>query len=390
MQKHSLKKPTLIRCSTLLMCASILGLFANSNNGFFMAGGYISFWLMTFFFALELFIIRTFQCSKYCIIGIVFCISVLCAGLTCIVKSNILELGQLVTFLVFAAAFVEIGVYPFRKKEVNAILICCIVSGLILSFLVITQKAIYHNDITRRSYAVFDHGMLDPNFLSSFIAFCSFISTHYFLKNKYNLLNVIAILIMVYAIFLTGSRAAFLYLGIGYLFALIEFIRINKQHAERVFTLLCFASVVLVIGGYVIYTRYSDSFARFFLNIRDYVSDGSNQKRLHHWITALKAILRAPLLGHGTTNEAIILNDMISDTSHNTFLSFYIRLGLIGMISFLLIIGNLMADARKKKNIFIWGIILGFIVNIFIIPATMSYVTWIPLMVILIMLKFET
>lgn len=390
MQKHSLKKPTLIRCSTLLMCASILGLFANSNNGFFMAGGYISFWLMTFFFALELFVIRTFQCSKYCIIGIVFCISVLCAGLTCIVKSNILELGQLVTFLVFAAAFVEIGVYPFRKKEVNAILICCIVSGLILSFLVITQKAIYHNDITRRSYSVFDHSMLDPNFLSSFIVFCSFISAHYFLKNKYNLLNVIAILLMVYAIFLTGSRAAFLYLGIGYLFALIEFVRINKQNAGRVFTILCFAFVVLAIGGYVVYTRYSDSFARFFLNIRDYVSDGSNQKRLHHWITALRAILRAPLLGHGTTNEAIILNDMISDTSHNTFLSFYIRLGLIGMISFLLIIGNLMADARKKKNIFIGGIILGFIVNIFIIPATMSYVTWIPMMVILIMLKFET
>ena len=390
MQKHSLKKPTFIRCSTLFMCVSILGLFANSNNGFFMAGGYIGFWLMTLSFAFELSLIKTFQNNKYCIIGLIFCISVLCAGLICLIKNNILELGQLVTFLVFSAAFIEIGIYPFRKSEVNAILLSCIISGLILSFLVITQRAIYHNDITRRSYAVFGHGMLDPNFLSSFIAFCSFISAHYFLKNKYNLFNVIAILIMVYAIFLTGSRAAFLYLGIGYLFALIEFIRINKQNAGRVFAILCFASIVLAIGGYAIYTRYSDSFARFFLNIRDYISDGSNQKRLHHWATALKAIFRAPLLGHGTTNEAIILNDTISDTSHNTFLSFYIRLGLIGLLSFLSIITNLMADARKKKNIFIWGMILGFILNIFIIPATMSYVTWIPLMVILIMLKFDT
>ena len=141
MQKHSLKKPTFIRCSTLFMCVSILGLFANSNNGFFMAGGYIGFWLMTLSFAFELSLIKTFQNNKYCIIGLIFCISVLCAGLICLVKNNILELGQLVTFLVFSAAFIEIGIYPFRKSEVNAILLSCIISGLILSFLVITQRA---------------------------------------------------------------------------------------------------------------------------------------------------------------------------------------------------------------------------------------------------------
>ena len=136
MQKHSLKKPTFIRCSTLFMCVSILGLFANSNNGFFMAGGYIGFWLMTLSFAFELSLIKTFQNNKFCIIGIVFCISVLCAGLICLVKSNILELGQLVTFLIFAVAFIEKGIKPIPKKKVKYKFKFWIIKGHILLFMV--------------------------------------------------------------------------------------------------------------------------------------------------------------------------------------------------------------------------------------------------------------
>ena len=389
MQEISLKKPTLTRCSTFFLCLLILSMFTNSNNGFFMAGGYIWFWLMTIFFAGELLSFKTIHYNKYCILGAVFCLSTLLAGIICIFKNNVFELGQLVTFLAFGCAFIEICIYPFRKSEINAILICCIVSGLILSFLIITQKAIYHNDVTRRSYSVFGQSMLDPNFLSSFIVFCSFISVHFFLKNKHIFANIAAILIMIYAIFLTGSRAAFLYIGIAYLFALIDFIRKNRRNAGWVFSVLSIAFIVLAFIIYVIYTKYSDSFARFFLNISDYISDGSNQKRLHHWSTALNAIFKAPFLGYGTTNESVILNDVISNTSHNTFLSFYIRLGLLGVSSFFLLLVNLCIDAYKNRNIFILGAILGLMLNIFIIPATMSYVTWIPLMIIFIMLKFK-
>lgn len=166
---------------------------------------------------------------------------------------------------------------------------------------------------------------------------------------------------------------------------LYDNLRFNRR---KILVLFIVTGILLITITAGLYKLKPDIFKRLFININAYIRDGSNQKRIQHWLLALKRITDAPFWGYGVTSEPLIMGDPVLNSSHNTFLSFYIRLGLPGTICFCLIIINIMHKAIINHQYFLMFIILGFIVNIIIIPATMSYVTWISLMMFYMLSKY--
>lgn len=311
-----------------------------------------------------------------------FLLCVTLAGFVCVYKKNIFELGQFVTFLLWGVLFLLFIINIKNNQQFRLILESCTFSGLLLSLFTIFSKEKYELDVTRGSFRFMEQDMLDPNFLATFI--CLGIYAACFLliyQRKYRIFNIFAVSIMLTAVFFTGSRAGFLYLCIAFTGTYFELLKLFKHNIKKKLLLIISTISLLLIIILCLYKLKPDLFQRFFLNINAYIGDGSNKKRLHHWMVALQRISNAPFWGYGTTSEELVMSDAISNTSHNTFLSFYIRLGLLGFTSFCLIIAHIFFQALKKQQYFLIFIIIGFVINIIIIPATMSYVTWISLMV---------
>lgn len=366
---------------TISFCLSILLVFTNSNRGIFLSGGFFPIFFTILFWGIS-------SCKKKLpkinatAFLILFLLCVTLAGLTCIFKRNVFELGQFSTFILWGSLFLLFIIHVKKYQQFYFILHSCTASGLLLSFFTIFSKEKYDLDVTRGSFRFMEQNMLDPNFLATFIclgiyATCFLLIYH----KKHRIFNGFAISTMMAAVFITGSRAGFLYLCIAFVgiyFELLDLFRHDiKKKLILIISTVSFSFIIILS----LYKLKPDLFQRFFLNINAYVGDGSNQKRLHHWMVALQRISDAPFWGYGTTSEKLVMSDAISDTSHNTFLSFYIRLGLLGLISFCLIVAHIFFQALKKHQYFLIFIIIGFVINIFIIPATMSYVTWISLMV---------
>ncbi len=154
------------------------------------------------------------------------------------------------------------------------------------------------------------------------------------------------------ALVLTLSRGAWL----GFLAAIVIFALIGANKKTR----------QILVGGIILCAIIVFSFANLrYRVLLPFVGEKSSVSRLSLWQTAGKMIKDSPVLGKGLygfpTNFAKYNTDPnLTELNypHNIFLNFWVETGLLGLISFLVIVLVSLKQAWKYKGLANIGIIL--------------------------------
>lgn len=189
---------------------------------------------------------------------------------------------------------------------------------------------------------------LSPNYLAMFLtpifAMGAFQLQKYISNKKTNYILIFALIVMLLAIYLTGSRGAL----IGILFALIYSVygfyrdRLSKKSLKKLSVSLAILSVVAVIAtAFVFAPDWSDhSRKATSSNIRFYI-----------WSTTIEMIKKNPVFGVGLSNYQNYFSEMTKDmvnypefispqalTAHNLYLNLFATCGLLGLATFILLV----------------------------------------------------
>ena len=111
------------------------------------------------------------------------------------------------------------------------------------------------------------------------------------------------------------------------------------------------------------------------------VSSGNFSERGYIWSAGIKAFARENIvLGVGYSNFSSMLNQHFGwqMASHNTYLSYLVDLGIIGLIIFIIILYRILIVAKRikrlKNDIYIYAYILPFFMIMFILET--EYKRW--------------
>ena len=111
------------------------------------------------------------------------------------------------------------------------------------------------------------------------------------------------------------------------------------------------------------------------------LNDESNSKRISHWIAAVEAFAKKPILGYGASHTMTILTQYASHVSdaHNTVLTFLLHFGLVGFLPICILFLQIFMRLSKAGNkvwLFFFG---GYIFINLIIANHLGISFWIPL-----------
>lgn len=172
-------------------------------------------------------------------------------------------------------------------------------------------------------------------------------------------------LTLVYSLFLTFSKGAFLVFGAAVLFAVGIFCySVKKYKRELFFTLLAFLAI---FAGLML----SDMGKEFLGKAKD-----SFNVRWEYWIAANNMIKDNPIFGVGPDNFAMLypkykvaIAEEVQNT-HNNFMQIWVEQGIIGFLAFcgiwITVIGKGLKGLYKtKKYSWKWCILFGLVVGLF-------------------------
>ena len=268
-----------------------------------------------------------------------------------------------------------------KKEEISALMIAFILGSLVASVLVILQRHHYAYDGSFRfTIKVLNNDEIDPNYLASFLyigVIFSLYKIHVQKKTKQKVLFFIAFIIIVFALFMTGSRAAYIAVACALLGYGVNVLKTTKHKIE---TLLAFVLIIVCCSLVVITKLSADTLERF--NPKN-LMDGSNIKRLAHWLAACKAFFKSPILGYGSAHTILILTKYANHVSdaHNTYLSILLHFGLIGSIPIIVLFFKTITAFVKKQDKEWLFYFMGFLFINLIIANHLGISFWLPLLV---------
>ncbi len=234
--------------------------------------------------------------------------------------------------------YIAIGIFVFTS-------LATALDGLLQFF-------IFHKDIFfGRSLALGNRataGFKTPNGLGAYLAVAIPITMSLVMlkrkKMRYRILNIVAFMIMGFALYLTFSRGAWLGVLIGILVLFLLFIQAMKKVV--VFRLLLVGSVfLLILLAGIKHTNLIN-------NRRNTI-----QWRIGVWEDSLKMVKERPLFGRGVNTFMREFESYRRDKgcdptyAHNSYLQLLVETGMAGLLSFLWIIYRLFYTVISKiKN----------------------------------------
>ncbi|MFH1585095.1 MAG: O-antigen ligase family protein, partial [Patescibacteria group bacterium] len=213
----------------------------------------------------------------------------------------------------------------------------------------------------------------NPLFLAMFLVFLTLLGLA-FLWQEQNVKRraaiAAALLLFIYVIFITLSRAALLGLGAGAIFFLLAAL------PRRKLVKIGLGVAVLVVSLIILYANTHPILPAFLEQVpeaetfwyRLSVERITDDARFSAWEVAGNAIVQRPILGWGPSNAAIALDSFYDstktpllasigwwDTSHNIYIDFLLETGVLGLAIFLAFIASLLWNLqllkRKKPNL---------------------------------------
>ncbi|MCS6874540.1 MAG: O-antigen ligase family protein [Pyrinomonadaceae bacterium] len=282
-----------------------------------------------------------------------------------------------IQLFLYALFFSSALVFISDESRVRKTAIFAIVLGSLFAFLGILQQ------------------LTDPNTIFGFrivkdaIPFGTFVNRHHFaafmvmlaglsfgiaysksLKSDRLILIWIAIIMMILAILMTGSRGAFLSLIATISLVLFLSERLSDFRGRLlVAVFVLFSSIVLL----VILLGADEWLARSIgLNIQQDISSG----RFHFWAVAWRIFLDHPILGTGLDSFAVVFPKYDTwngtfrvERAHNDYLQMLSDAGLLGFVCVIAFIYLLFSQAKRsidgQKNDFLKGIKIGALAGCF-------------------------
>lgn len=270
-------------------------------------------------------------------------ISVFWVSTNHIVQSHFLsQIGMLLLFIIMT-------IVKFENQFIVRVLNTLLFSSSILAILCLFFSQPYEG-VEVRQVLTINGAQMDPNNQAAFLLIGSAISL-YLLFNKKNtilfsILYIILSMIIIYAIFLTGSRGGFISLFfIVFVIALLSEkgkSLISKKTVLNTALVIIFALIVFLVAKSFLQ---QDTFERIF-NFTGY-SDGSN--RIDIWGNTIQIIENSPLFGGGW--GAYWGYNENYTAVHNTFLSILSDGGILGFVLFFLPQGFICIYSIKQRRI---------------------------------------
>ena len=231
---------------------------------------------------------------------------------------------------------------------------------------------------------------IDENYVSAIIAMATLLVFQNILSvNKkiwIKLINIIYLIINIFAVALSGSRAALIGLAIamGIQYVVMFFEKINLK---RILKFILIIIIVTAIGIKVFEHIPTWTYNRYFNS--NYV-DKSNSKRILMWKNGMRGIIKNPITGYslrifdkipefGTINDFEIPDRV---PAHQTYLDILIYSGLIGFIPFILFLYYLFKAFLNKEKFKYVPMILLFLFITNIIGAERSVFFWNTLIIL--------
>lgn len=231
-----------------------------------------------------------------------------------------------------------------RKEDIVAYLQIFVATGLLTSAIAFFKMSL---GISSSDGRLLDLDRLSPNYLAMFLvpaAVCAIaLAKEFYRKNQVWIVYLASFSIMGYAIYLTGSRGGYVALiagGVTILFA--HFMRGKKAITYKV--LLVASLLVLLAGTYLIFKPDWTSHER---------KATSSNVRYYIWTTSLEMISHQPVFGVGLSNYQNYFSDLTKNrvnypefitpqalTAHNLYLQIYLTTGLLGLISFVVLVAQ--------------------------------------------------
>lgn len=178
---------------------------------------------------------------------------------------------------------------------------------------------------------------------------------------KLKLFYAFSLLLFLFAILVSGSRAAYFGIVVGILYFLLLYPKkFTKIKILTAIFLLIVVAVVFYVNAFKTYPQALQKNKIFqTLEGRLSIKKALNDERYKAWQTALKEIGDKPVLGWGPENLAVgfdknydplVTGSPWWDKAHNVFLQIGAETGILGIIAYLLLIIALFWQLQKHKK----------------------------------------
>jgi len=246
------------------------------------------------------------------------------------------------------------------KKQIYRILTSIIFSSILVVFYGLIQSQ--GLDIFGWTYDPFARGRIfstigQPNFLGSWLLLVLPIPLIFLYRrnSKTKILAILFFLILLYVLFLTKSRGAII--GLIALFSFLSFAWTWKKNKKLVIIpILCFIFIISLL--FLSQTNVQKSAEPevslpFWDRIQSLTNlEEAGQYRLMHWQASLDLIRQEPILGYGIATQRFNFPkyyqpefaiyekpNIYLDYAHNDILDILLSAGVLGFVSYLLLIG---------------------------------------------------
>lgn len=283
--------------------------------------------------------------------------------------------GYLFSYIIWILLLISTLNFNFRQDEIKKLLYAYIMSGAVISFLILYQRLDYYDSTIASRYTIqiLGHEKFDPNFLAAYmvVPFILSITKQLF---RYSLWNLVCLILISLGILFTASRGAMLSCSIGAVVAFSCF-AIRRRKVKY----LIWGGALIVILGYVVMnTLPKASFERLFSSSYD---DASNKKRLVDWTMGLKAFENSWLFGYGMQGEMQIIKREVgvSMIAHNTYLALLLQFGVLGFTIFLTGVLKLVRNLLLYEEYIVTSMVFATLFVVFFISAEVAVFLWLPL-----------
>lgn len=301
---------------------------------------------------------------------------------------NINTIIGLLYFIVIFLWYIVATNKVYTDKEINMIKNSYIIVSVICSIFLIER---FLSGQTGKIAMINLVGMeIDENYVSAIIAMATLLVFQNILSvNKklwIKLINIIYLIINIFAVALSGSRAALIgvIIAMGMQYVIMFFEKINLK---RILKFILIIIIVTAIGIKVFEYIPTWTYNRYFNS--NYV-DKSNSKRILMWKNGIRGIIKNPITGYsirifdkipefGTINDFEIPDRV---PAHQTYLDILIYSGVIGFIPFILFLYYLFKAFLKKEKFKYVPMIFLFLFITNIIGAERSVFFWNTLIIL--------
>lgn len=256
----------------------------------------------------------------------------------------------LINMVVCTLIFIQV---PLHKREANFINFCIVLSGIILSLILISGgSATEINTISSgRMTLVLGGLVIDNNNLAVSLSICALVAFSFFYEEMpklYRILGLVCFLTITVAIFLTGSRGGLLAEIGGLIFYLLK-----SGKGVRIRTIII-GIVLFFTFTYILQNILSSSLTQRFTLEAVINSGGTGRTTI--WKNAIYTYNHSGLFrqifgyGYGTFGKVQQLHWGRLVASHNDFIGTLIELGIIGEMLFITVWIMLIHKSVKDRN----------------------------------------